>query len=348
MYFCHASTGYISEFRGIRFHQSFRVTQRRARRLDKTDTVDADATAQALLDEPTLGPVRALAANDPLVAKIEAVLERRERITRVLTSPPGTAPPRRLRDVRTDATGGPVIVQLDRHQIEPVPPVHGRPAGLRGVDHRRRRSTRPRPRSRGSRHRGTAVCGSASAPAGSRGVIISSSVRCEHSSRWRAFHRARVPPSFHALLVACIRPSDSSIVSPSTGDDMHVTNQPCRRRGTRPGQRRPRLLASAGSGQRTTCTGSPGRTGPSRRPGRPARHRPRPVAGQLRPSGPLRAARTAPHGAPGGRDHPILRCRLRHRTAHDNDRQYQEPPPNRAPRARRWARRGTRKRKRGQ
>jgi 2,4-dienoyl-CoA reductase-like NADH-dependent reductase (Old Yellow Enzyme family) len=34
--------------------------QRRARRLAKTDTVDAVATARALLAEPSLGPVQAL------------------------------------------------------------------------------------------------------------------------------------------------------------------------------------------------------------------------------------------------------------------------------------------------
>jgi transposase len=51
--------------------------QRRARRLAKTDTVDAVATARALLAEPSLGPVQALEAYDGLVARIEAVLEHR-------------------------------------------------------------------------------------------------------------------------------------------------------------------------------------------------------------------------------------------------------------------------------
>jgi transposase len=51
--------------------------QRRARRLAKTDTVDAVATARALLAEPSLGPVQALEVYDGLVARIEAVLEHR-------------------------------------------------------------------------------------------------------------------------------------------------------------------------------------------------------------------------------------------------------------------------------
>jgi transposase len=51
--------------------------QRRARRLAKTDAVDAVAAARALLAEPTLGPAQALEIYDPLVAKIEAVLEHR-------------------------------------------------------------------------------------------------------------------------------------------------------------------------------------------------------------------------------------------------------------------------------
>lgn len=53
------------------------AAQRRGRRLDKTDHVDAVATARALLAEPSLGPVQALEAFDPLVSKIEAVLDHR-------------------------------------------------------------------------------------------------------------------------------------------------------------------------------------------------------------------------------------------------------------------------------
>lgn len=53
------------------------AAQRRARRLDKTDTNDALSTARALLAEPTLGPVQTLEVYDQLVAKIEAVLEHR-------------------------------------------------------------------------------------------------------------------------------------------------------------------------------------------------------------------------------------------------------------------------------
>ena len=53
------------------------AAQRRSRRLAKTDAVDAVSSARALLAEPTLGPVQALEAYDPLVAEIEAVLEHR-------------------------------------------------------------------------------------------------------------------------------------------------------------------------------------------------------------------------------------------------------------------------------
>jgi transposase len=59
--------------------------QRRARRLAKTDTVDAVATARALLAEPSLGPVQALEAYDGLVAKIEAVLEHRRTLVETRT-----------------------------------------------------------------------------------------------------------------------------------------------------------------------------------------------------------------------------------------------------------------------
>ena len=53
------------------------AAQRRSRRLDKTVAVDAVASARALLAEPSLGPVQALEAYDPLVAETEAVLEHR-------------------------------------------------------------------------------------------------------------------------------------------------------------------------------------------------------------------------------------------------------------------------------
>ncbi len=53
------------------------AAQRRARRLDKTDANDAVSTDRALLAEPTLGPVQTLEVYDPLVAKIEAVVEHR-------------------------------------------------------------------------------------------------------------------------------------------------------------------------------------------------------------------------------------------------------------------------------
>lgn len=54
------------------------AAQRRSRRLDKTDAVDALSAARALLAEPTLGPVQALEVFDPVVAEIEAVLHHRK------------------------------------------------------------------------------------------------------------------------------------------------------------------------------------------------------------------------------------------------------------------------------
>ena len=59
--------------------------QRRARRLAKTDSVDATATARALLAEPSLGPVQALEVYDALVARIEAVLEHRRMLVETRT-----------------------------------------------------------------------------------------------------------------------------------------------------------------------------------------------------------------------------------------------------------------------
>lgn len=59
--------------------------QRRSRRLDKTDNVDAVSTARALLGEPSLGPVQALEVYDPLVAKLEAVLEHRRILVQART-----------------------------------------------------------------------------------------------------------------------------------------------------------------------------------------------------------------------------------------------------------------------
>jgi transposase len=53
------------------------ASQFRSRRLDKTDAIDAIATARAVQAEPALGPVQTLEVYDPLVAKIEAVLEHR-------------------------------------------------------------------------------------------------------------------------------------------------------------------------------------------------------------------------------------------------------------------------------
>ena len=61
------------------------AAQRRSRRLDKTDAVDAVASARALLAEPTLGPVQALEAYNPAVAEIEAVLEHRRTLVAART-----------------------------------------------------------------------------------------------------------------------------------------------------------------------------------------------------------------------------------------------------------------------
>ncbi len=61
------------------------AAQRRSRRLDKTDAVDAVASARALLAEPALGPVQALEVYDPLVAEIEAVLEHRRALAAART-----------------------------------------------------------------------------------------------------------------------------------------------------------------------------------------------------------------------------------------------------------------------
>lgn len=61
------------------------AAQRRSRRLDKTDAIDAIAAARALLAEPTLGPVQSLEVYDPLVAKIEAVLEHRRALVETRT-----------------------------------------------------------------------------------------------------------------------------------------------------------------------------------------------------------------------------------------------------------------------
>ena len=61
------------------------AAQRRSRRLEKTDAVDAVASARALLAEPTLGPVQTLEVYDPLAAEIEAVLEHRRALVAART-----------------------------------------------------------------------------------------------------------------------------------------------------------------------------------------------------------------------------------------------------------------------
>ncbi len=61
------------------------AAQRRSRRLEKTDAVDAVASARALLAEPTLGPVQTLEVYDPDLAEIEAVLEHRRAVVAART-----------------------------------------------------------------------------------------------------------------------------------------------------------------------------------------------------------------------------------------------------------------------
>ena len=61
------------------------AAQRRSRRLEGTDAVDAVASARALQAEPTLGPAQTLEVYDPLVAKIEAVLEHRRALVAART-----------------------------------------------------------------------------------------------------------------------------------------------------------------------------------------------------------------------------------------------------------------------
>jgi len=61
------------------------AAQRRSRRLEKTDAVDAVATARALQAEPALGPVQTLEVYDAVVAKIEAVLEHRRALVATRT-----------------------------------------------------------------------------------------------------------------------------------------------------------------------------------------------------------------------------------------------------------------------
>jgi transposase len=82
----HAAIAFVAAGFDCREVPAQRVAaQRRARRLDKTDVVDAIAAARALLAEPTLGPVQTLEVYDPLVAKIEAVLEHRRMLVSART-----------------------------------------------------------------------------------------------------------------------------------------------------------------------------------------------------------------------------------------------------------------------
>jgi len=53
------------------------AAQRKARRLAKTDVIDAYSIARAVLAEPTLGPAQALEIYDAVVAEIDAVLAHR-------------------------------------------------------------------------------------------------------------------------------------------------------------------------------------------------------------------------------------------------------------------------------
>ena len=100
------------------------AAQRRARRLDKTDAVDAVASARALLAEPTLGPVQALEVYDSLVAEIEAVLEHRRALVAARTlglhhvADQISKLPTEIRDQL--ASGGKIEARLRRlEQIDP-------------------------------------------------------------------------------------------------------------------------------------------------------------------------------------------------------------------------------------
>lgn len=97
--------------------------QRRARRLDKTDAVDAVSTARALQAEPHLGPVQALDAYDPLVAKIEAVLEHRQALVAARTL--------LLHQVGDQLTKLPPEI---RDQLEPIGKVESRLRRLTSID----------------------------------------------------------------------------------------------------------------------------------------------------------------------------------------------------------------------
>jgi transposase len=99
------------------------AAQRRSRRLDKTDAVDAVAAARALLAEPNLGPVQTLEIYDPLVAKIEAVLEHRRMLVAVRTLV--------LQHVQDQITKLPVEI---RDQLTTCGKIEGRLRRLEQVD----------------------------------------------------------------------------------------------------------------------------------------------------------------------------------------------------------------------
>jgi transposase len=99
------------------------AAQRRARRLDKTDVVDAVAAARALLAEPTLGPVQTLEVYDRLVAKIEAVLEHRRMLVSVRTLV--------LHHVQDQITKLPVEI---RDQLSTAGKIEGRLRRLEQID----------------------------------------------------------------------------------------------------------------------------------------------------------------------------------------------------------------------
>jgi transposase len=99
------------------------AAQRRSRRLDKTDVVDAVAAARALLAEPTLGPVQTLEVYDPLVAKIEAVLEHRRMLVTVRTLV--------LHHVQDQITKLPVEI---RDQLSSTGKIEGRLRRLEQID----------------------------------------------------------------------------------------------------------------------------------------------------------------------------------------------------------------------
>ena len=97
--------------------------QRRSRRLDKTDAVDAICAARALLAEPTLGPAQTLEVYDAAVAEIEAVLQHRHALVASRTL--------MLQHVGDQITRLPTVV---RDQLTPTGKIESRLRRLENLD----------------------------------------------------------------------------------------------------------------------------------------------------------------------------------------------------------------------